>query len=392
MTGQLRIVVLGYIVRGPLGGLAWHHLQYAAGLARLGHDTWFVEDSEDYPACYDPERDVTDVDPTYGLRFAEHAFASVGLGERWAYFDAHRKGWLGPAASTVRHACRTADLVLNLSGVNPLRPWVENVAVRVFVDTDPGFTQARHIQSDEARARAAAHTAFFTFAENVGGSATLPDDGFPWRPTRQPVVLDLWPETPPPTAGAFTTVMVWESYPAIEVGGRRLGSKADSFEPYLDLPSRVEAPLEVGLGGPPTARQRLAQSGWKVIDSRVPTRTLQTYQAYVRASFGEFGIAKHGYVVTHSGWFSERSANYLATGRPVVIQDTGFSDVWPLGEGIVPFTTQAEAAAGIADVVDRYRRHRRAARELAEVLFDSSRVLGRLLEETFAPSARAGTS
>jgi hypothetical protein len=392
VTGPLRIVVQGYVVRGPLGGLAWHHLQYAVGLARLGHDTWFIEDSDDYPACYDPEQDVTGTDPTYGLGFAAHAFSSVGLADRWAYYDAHGRGWLGPAAATALNVCRTADLVLNLSGVNPLRPWVEDVPVRVLVDTDPGFTQARNLRDADARVRAAAHTAFFTFAENVGSSAALPDDGFQWRGTRQPVVLDLWPETPPPAAGAFTTVMVWESYPAIEVDGLRLGLKSDSFAPYLDLPGQVDEALEIGLGGPTAPRELLAERGWRVVDPRVPTLTLESYQSYIRASRGEFSVAKHGYVATHSGWFSERSANYLATGRPVVAEDTGYSDLWPVGEGLLAFSTPDEAIVCLADAADRYDRHRRAARELAEELFDSSRVLGGLLEEAFATTPRVGPS
>lgn len=389
MTSDLRIVVLGYVVRGPLGGLAWHHLQYAAGLARLGHDVWFVEDSDDYPGCYDPERDLTDTDPTYGLSFAERAFSSVGLAGRWAYYDAHGGGWLGPAAAAAVRVCRSADVVLDLSGVNPIRPWVEGVPVRVLVDTDPGFTQARHLQDETARLRAAGHSAFFTFAENVGSSARLPDDGFAWRATRQPLVADLWPETPPPADGPFTTVMVWESYPPLDVDGDRLGLKSDSFEPYAALPEQVSVPLEIALGGPTAPRSLLKERGWHLVDPRVPTRTLDSYQDYIRASRGEFSVAKHGYVATRSGWFSERSVSYLATGRPVVAQDTGFTEWLPTGDGLLAFSTPAEAVACLADAADRYDLHRRAAREIAVELFDSSRVLTRILDEAFSSASPA---
>jgi hypothetical protein len=206
----LRIVVLGYVVRGPLGGMAWHHLQYVLGLTRLGHDVYFVEDSDDYPSCYDPDRGLTDTDPTYGLRFATAAFERLGLAERWAFYDAHAGRWHGPHEGRVRRALAGADLVLNVSGVNPLRPWLADIPVRVLIDTDPVFTQIRHLTDPAARAVTDQNTAFFSFGENIAqGTAAVPDDGLPWQPTRQPVVLEEWPVTPGPAKGMFTTVMQW---------------------------------------------------------------------------------------------------------------------------------------------------------------------------------------
>src|SRR3990172_10667736 len=158
-TKSLRVIVLGYIVRCPLGGLAWHHLQYFLGLARLQHDVYFVEDSDDVPwSCYDPMRNVTDTDPTYGLAFAKNTFERVGLGDRWAYYDAHRGQWLGPCANRIIDICNSADLVLNLSGANPLRPWLLGIPVRAYIDTDPVFTQIRNITDPSRRFRALQHT------------------------------------------------------------------------------------------------------------------------------------------------------------------------------------------------------------------------------------------
>ena len=171
-TTSLRVVVLGYIVRGPLGGLAWHHLQYMMGLARMGHDVWFVEDSDDYPSCFDPTvGEELGTDATYGLQFTAAAFMRVDLGERWAYYDAHTGTWHGPAGLQAPELVRTADLLLNLSGVNPLREWSVRVPRRVLVDTDPVFTQVRHLQDPTAHATAAQHTHFATFGENVGRPA-----------------------------------------------------------------------------------------------------------------------------------------------------------------------------------------------------------------------------
>src|SRR5437867_2674268 len=130
----MRIIVLGYIVRGPLGGMTWHHLQYVMGLVRLGHDAYFVEDSSDFPACYDPARNVTDADPAYGLKFAARAFTEVGLGNRWAYYDAHTARWLGPCADRILEVCASADLLLDLSPMDPLRPWLLEIPARALVD------------------------------------------------------------------------------------------------------------------------------------------------------------------------------------------------------------------------------------------------------------------
>jgi hypothetical protein len=365
---KLRIVVLGYVVRGPIGGMAWHHLQYVLGLIRLGHDAWFVEDSDDYPGCYDPARHVVDTDPSYGLAFAADAFERLGIRERWAYHDAHGGGWMGPAASRALEVCRSADLVLNLSGVNPLRPWLAEVPRRALVDTDPVFTQLRHLYDAGARAGAALHTHF------------VPDDGFPWRPTRQPIVLDAWPVTPGRPEGRFTTVMQWDSYPAREHAGRRYGMKSESFAPYLDLPARTGRRFEIALGSESAPRDRLRGHGWALRDPLSVTRDPWTYQRYLRGSKAEFSVAKHGYVAARSGWFSERTAAYLASGRPALVQDTGFSAWLPTGAGLLAFSSPDEAAAGVEEIDGRYAFHCRAAREAAERCFGSGAVLTELLE------------
>jgi hypothetical protein len=382
-SNRLTVVVLGYIVRGPLGGLAWHHLQYVMGLAVLGHDVYFLEDSDDYPSCCDPSRDTTGVDPSYGLKFIARCFGQVGLGNHWAYHDAHAARWHGPCAGRIPEVCRQADLLLNLSGINPLRPWCLEVPARALVDTDPIFTQVRHLQDPSARHRALQHTVFFSFGENFGlPGCSTPDDGLPWRPTRQPVVLDAWPVTPGPAGGKFTTVMQWDSYRGRTHEGRRYGMKSDSFGPYWELPRQAGPHFELAVGSESAPRETLRDAGWAVRDPLEVTRDPWTYQEYLRQSRAEFGVAKHGYVVTRSGWFSERSAAYLASGRPVVVQDTGFSNWLPAGRGVLAFQNPEEALAGIDSVNSDYQAHCRAARALAEEHFDAGKVLPRLLEQT----------
>jgi hypothetical protein len=381
-TSRLRIIVLGYLVRGPLGGIAWHHLQYMLGLARLGHDVFFFEDSDEYPSCYDPVRNAMGVDPTYGLAFAARAFERLGLKDRWTYYDAHLDGWYGPAADTAFELCDTADVLLNLSCVNPLRPWLEHIPVRALIDTDPVFTQTRHLTDPAARARAARHTAFFSFGENIGEhGCTIPIDGFPWRATRQPIVIDAWTASRGPVDGPVTTVMLWESYRAAEYDGIHFGMKGESFGPYLNLPARSGGRFEIALGSRHEPRTRLERHGWTVRDPREPTKDPWTYQEFIRRSKAEFSVAKHGYVVSHSGWFSERSAAYLASGRPVVIQDTGFSRWLSTDVGVLSFTNVDEACERLESLDREYDRHCDGARAIAEAYFDSDVILTRLLEQ-----------
>ena len=286
--------------------------------------------------------------------------------------------------------CKEADLLLNLSGVNPLRSWVADVPARVLIDTDPAFTQVRHLDRPEALAAARGHTAFFTFGENYGQQGcTIPDDGLPWIATRQPIVLDAWPVTPPPREGRFSTVMQWDSYRGCDYRGVHFGMKSMSFPSIAALPARVGPVLELALGGATAPRADLAAQGWSIRNSLEVTRDPWAYQAYIRASRGEFTVAKHGYVVSNSGWFSERSAAYLASGRPVITQETGFSRWLASDVGVIPFTNADEACAAIAEVEARPNAHGEAAREVAAAWFGADRVLTRLLDLSLAVPAVA---
>jgi len=377
---QLRILVLGYLVRAPLGGIAWHYLQYVVGLSRLGHDVFFFEDSDDYPSCYDPVRNLTDADPTYGLGFAARAFERLGLGQRWTYYDAHADRWRGPAAHCALALCETADVVLNVSGVNPLRSWMRDIPARVLIDTDPGFTQIRHLTDPEARARAKQHTVFMSFGENIGQpGCTVPEDGFSWVSTRQPLVLDAWTPACGSIHRPLTTVMQWDSYRSQTHGGVRYGMKADSFGPYLDLPARTGEAFTLALGGSRRVQESLASHGWTILDSRVPTSDPWTYQDFIAESKAEFSVAKHGYVVSRTGWFSERSAGYLASGRPVVVQDTGFTRWLHADGGVLAFAEPDEVVTQLDALNRSYERHCTMAREVAREYFDSAKVLSRLL-------------
>ena len=308
------------------------------GLADLGHCVYYVEDSGDNPSCHQPWANVIDSDPKEGLKFARASFDLLGLNERWAYYDAHTDKWLGPCAERILEVCQAADLLVNVAGwLNPLRPWLQEIPVRAFLDTDPSFTQVLHLQSPPAQLHARQHTVFFSFGQNIGTSAcSIPNDGLPWRPTRQPIVLAAWPASPGRKDAKFTTVMSWDSYGACEYGGVRYGMKSNSFEPYVDLPRRIGSSFELAVHK--VSRETtevLRANGWGLVAPRQASSDLATHQAFIQDSKAEFSVAKQGYVVSRSGWFSERSAAYLASGRPVILQDTGFSNWLPTGLGIV---------------------------------------------------------
>jgi hypothetical protein len=195
-NGKTTIIIAGYIVGGPLGGLVWHHLQYVLGLHRMGYEVLFVEDSDDYPSCYNPKTNEVTTDPAYGLQFINEVFGRFGLQHHWAYFHQPAGRWYGVGENRIKELARQAAIFLNLSGVNPLRKIFQGIPLRIFLDTDPAFTQIRHLTEPEAFCRAQLHNCFFTFGENFGtASCKIPDDGLPWQPARQPVVLDAWPDS-----------------------------------------------------------------------------------------------------------------------------------------------------------------------------------------------------
>jgi hypothetical protein len=382
MKPSLRIVLLGYVIRGPLGGMAWHHLNYLLGLAELGHEVLFVEDSDDYPSCYDPHDHSVTTNPRAGLRFAADAFRLIGHDDAWCYFDEHEKQWHGPAAARVMNFCEDADVVLNVSGVNPLRQWTSSIPIRVLIDTDPLFTQLRHLQEPERLAFARQHNVFFTFGENIpAGTSKVPDDGLPWRATRQPISLAAWPQRPAAANSCYSTVMQWDSYSSRRLAGVEYGMKSRSFEPYFSLPVKVDVGMALALGGETAPRQQLAEAGWRVDDPMPISLTPGTYRDYIASSRGEWSVAKHGYVVARTGWFSERSCCYLACGRPVIVQDTGWPGCATEVDGLRFFSDPDGACQALQQIEADYLRHCRGARALAESLFSPEAVLRPLLQQ-----------
>lgn len=380
-TQKYNIIIAGYIVGGPLGGLVWHHLQYVLGLHKTGHRVLFVEDSDNYPSCYNPQTHEISTDPSYGLKFINGVFSKFGLQHHWAYYSQHTNNWYGASKRQVCDFIQKADIFLNLSGVNPLQEIFSKIPVRVFIDTDPVFTQIRHLNERIAFDRANKHTHFYTYGESFGKKQSLiPDDGFDWQPTRQPVCLDAWKYSVGNKSGKWTTIMQWDSYKAREYKGQTFGMKSASFHQYVLLPDMVEEAFELAVGSPSAPRKKLAEAGWHLRNPLQVTATPDGYQKYIQQSKGEWSIAKQGYVAGHSGWFSERSTGYLASGRPVVVEDTGFSAHIETGRGLFAFTSPEEAIAAFAEVNANYEQHCKYAREIAEEYFRFDKVILALLQ------------
>ena len=384
----MRIVVTGLIATYPVGGVAWDYLQYVHGLVALGHDVTYLEDTGQW--VYSPRQQTFTEDCSENLAYLAAVLRRGGAPVPWAFRDA--AGLLhGMEEADLHRRCRDTDLFLNVSGCCWLRDAYRRARVAAYVDTDPCYSQAKlaaadagtadeHVQYSASMIRR--HNVFFSLAENIGRpECTIPTAGLTWHPTRHPIVLADWPLVPAPAGGAFTTVMSWKTDvtpPA--VGGRVYGGKDVEFARVRALPERTRATLEIALAGAaPIAELRAA--GWRVVDARAVSATPEAYQEYIAGSRGELSVAKEAYVATRSGWFSTRSASYLAMGRPVVIQDTGLAAHYPIGDAILLFVDTEEAAAALAAAERDYERRCDAARALAASAFDSGSILRRLLAE-----------
>jgi hypothetical protein len=383
MTSSLRIVVSGLIAQYPLGGVTWDYFQYVLGLARLGHDVYYLEDTGQWP--YNPHEVGVSKDCAFNVEYLGALMARYGLGDKWAYRFPWQSQWFGLSAAARAEVLRTADLLINVSGVLERPEEYRQVRRLAFIDSDPVFTQVKLARGqDDFRKLIDLHDVQFSFGERV--SDFVPETGRRWRPTRQPVVLSEW-RPAAPYRDVFTTVMNWTSYNPVVYDGRTYGQKDVEFMRFLELPRQVTPTvLEIAVNEGKTRRTPralLAHKGWRVVDPMLVCPDLDRYRQYVESSKAEWSVAKNGYVVGQAGWFSCRSACYLAAGRPVVVQDTGFRSILPVGEGLLAFTTMAEAVASIRDVEANYARHASAARVIAETYFDAGKVLSRLIEDSF---------
>jgi hypothetical protein len=352
------------------GGAAWAILQYLLGLRRLGCEVHFVE-----PVGAGAVSEAS-------ARYCRRVMEGFGLDGRWALVpDAGDP--VGMSRSRLRRVAGDAELLLNVSGMLADAELLERVPVRAYLDLDPAFVQLWHA-AEGVDMRFDAHTHFVTIADSIGRPGSkIPDCGREWLPTLPPVVLDRWPFARGEHNYEVTTVGHWRSYGSVHHDGVHYGQKAHSLRPLIDLPARAPGRFALALAidsGETGDLDALRGNGWRLLDPAHVAATPEDYRRFVQGSWAEFGLAKSGYVVSDSGWFSDRSAVYLASGRPVIAQDTGFGRRLPAGAGLLAATSADDVIRALVALDADYEHHRAAAREVAVEHLDSDRVLGSLLD------------
>jgi hypothetical protein len=369
----MKILFAGIIARYPFGGVTWCSLMYLLGLRALGHEVFYIEDTGE--CVYDPVQNTRATDPSYGTSYINAALDPYGLGDRWSFVNYDGR-YHGRSVEDVRLYASDADLFINLSGGSWFwRDEYLRIPRKIFIDSDPAFTQLAIAKAEPW------YVAFFerfdhlfTFGSNIGTDRSpVPTGAFTWHKTWQPVTLDDWRTTLPPR-DRFTSVMTWQIESFTDVGG----NKDQEFLRFIDLPSRTSQRFELAINGP---QQLLRERGWDTVDAMSVSRTPAAYRDFIHHSKAEFGVAKHTYVATRSGWFSDRTECYLAAGRPALVQDTGWTDHLPSGRGLLAFATLDDALAGIDDLNRHYEQHAKAAADLASAYFDSTTLLTRLIEQ-----------
>ena len=374
-------IVAGYLARYPLGGHLLSQYHFLAGLTKLGYEVVFLEHHGWEKACYDPRTNTMSDDPSYGLGQILPFFKQIGI-QRWCYVDATGK-WHGLQRDEVKRLCHEAAFILSASSTT----WLEELRdcrTRIFVDIDPGFTQFK--MSPTPNASCAGYASpydfnfHFTFGERIGKpDCPIPTRGLRWHPFRQPLARELVQPQYTADAERFTTVMSWTAYGSTEYQGAIYGQKNVEMLKFLDLPQRAGKIFEIALGGVGAPAQQLEAAGWIITEALAATFSLEAYLDYLGNSRGEFSVAKEGYVKTRCGWFSDRTVAYLASGKPVIVQDTGFSEFLPCGEGLFAFQTADDIVDAIEIIGKEYERNCQAARQIAEEYFDSDKVLGAML-------------
>ena len=376
-------IVAGYFARCPLGGYAWQVLHYVVGFEELGFETYFYEDTALYPDCFDPVSRNVPAPCDRGVDTLGKFFSAHGLSERWSFWEASTDRWFGRDSETMRSVVQSARLVVTLAPVTRL-PWVTK-ALRVFIDLDPGYTQFRLVQGDSVlREFLNEHQRHFSIGERIGRpSCTVPPGGFEWLPTRQPIITRLWKTDPPSPDAPFTTVGRWhEERRDVVTPDQRYGwSKREEWQRFLHLPRLAPGPflLAMDVAKYPHDYDLLRRHGWEIVDPLLISADPFRYRQFLWISAGEFTTAKDLNVRLRTGWFSDRSACYLAAGRPVVTQPTGFEELYPVGRGLFAVDTPEAAAKAIGDIRSAPAEHSRAAAEIAAQYFEAQSVLQELV-------------
>ena len=372
-------IVVGHIGKLPYAGMSLYILHHIGGLQALGYDVHYVERQNTRNQLYDLTSDSMTDDPTCAVGYLEAMLGRFGV-LRWTFIDlwnvTHGADWRSLTA-----AVDAADFVLTIADAT----WfdeLERCPRRAFIDGDPMFNQVAMAVGGNSRAEAIAnYPVLFTYARRMGQpDCTVPSAGRHWIPTNPVVVSDWWTVTPIRDALPVTALMHWAAGSEAILDGVSYGHKDREFERFIELPMRSSRRFVLAVGGS-APRERLSECRWECINPLKVTRTIDAYREFIDGSFTELGVAKQAYVASKSGWFSDRSACYLAAGRPVLHQDTGFDEWLPAGEGVLKFSTVDDAVVGLRELESNYASHARAARMIAHEYLEAAPTIGRLLDQ-----------
>ncbi len=402
MSSKLRIIVGGMVGQFPLGGVAWDYFHYVLGLAELGHEVYYHEDTWVWP--YDPVKGYPSDDASYTVKFIDDFFKNHAphLRENWHYCLLHDKHY-GMTGEKFDEIARSADLFINVSGACFFPDNLNPKCIKVWMDTDPGYNQIRLAERpawaeniDRWIAQVRAHDVHLTYAENIFApppDCLLPRLDLKWVPTRCVVTLPNWADVkarPIAATAPYTTVMSWDYFPGkLELNGIEYHGKPPEYERFRTLPARAKAAgldinLSLAVGGHKTPTDQIRADGWGLIDARTATLTPESYKDFIACSGGEWSVAKNVFVHLRTGWFSCRTACYLAAGRPAVVQETGWSRYVPSGHGVIAFSTIEEALNGLQKVTENPLHHREAAYAIARDHLSPRAVLVPMLENIFS--------
>jgi len=394
---------MGILGRTPLAGVSWQVLHFLEGFRRLGHDVYYIEDTGGW--AYHPLRtnadheaeDAYEINLQYAVSHVARVMSSHGLEDRWAYRSRVDDRIFGLSKTQVANAFENADALVNLTGSTQLLEEHARVPVRIYIETDPVLPQIEVAQGDRKRIDLlSAHTHHFTYGENLGApDCGVPVTRFKYLPIRQPIVLDWWTTDAQPGLALndrpevrpyFTTIAKWRQ-PGKDIdwnGETYSWSKHVEFLKFIDLPRRSKQEFELALAWQDEKDQeaipQLKSHGWRIIDGISLSLDTAPYREYILRSRGEFTVAKDQNIRLRSGWFSDRSACYLAAGKPVVTQDTAFGNILPVGRGLFTFRNMDDILTAIEMIEGDYDRHSRAAREIAQEYFATENVLRSLME------------
>ncbi len=377
-----KIIVFGILFWYPLAGVTFQFLHYLIALRRLGYDPYYVEDSGRW--IYDPRINDLSPDVTGNLEAIVPVLEAHGFRDRWIFKGNYPDGkCYGMSEAELRQLYLDADAFLNVTGAQEIREEHLRCKRRIYVESDPFVSQVKVAQGDEGMiSTLAAHDTLFTFGENVGaGDCKVPVEKFTWLPTRQPVVLDLW-DHKSGKGESYNTITTWKNKGKniVYQDETYYWTKDREFEKIIDLPSRTPVCFELAAGVDDSVKEYLQKHSWRQVDSIAISSNIDRYRNYIQQSRGEFTVARDQYVRPNTGWFSDRTACYLAAGRPVITQETGFSKYLPTGKGLFGFKTMDDILGAVETIESDYEGNCCAAREIAAECFDAEKVVGSLMQ------------